>query len=227
MFIKKTSRRFGLAKGNSDTYLEARRYYNSLPNSKKDPKLLFTIILYGFQQQIRFNSNHEFNNPSGNRWFNDKVLEKMISFSRRIKECSCEFSSCNFEELLSIVTDKSFVYLDPPYRFTCGSYNDGKRGFEGWTQEHETLLFSFLDSLDSMNVPFLLSYVLEHGGHTNENLKEWLDKRDNYQVIDVSRNQGRYANRKEVLILNYGQTAFCNKEQISEEKRAVFEYTHA
>ncbi len=41
--------------------------------------------MYGFQQQLRFNSKLEFNNPVGMRWFNDKVLEKLISFSRHIK----------------------------------------------------------------------------------------------------------------------------------------------
>jgi len=35
--------------------------------------LLYAIILYGFEQQIRFNGSHEFNNPTGMRWFNNEL----------------------------------------------------------------------------------------------------------------------------------------------------------
>ena len=131
LYIRKITNRFGLEKANSDAYIAARNYYNSLPEDKRDPRLLFTIILYGFQQQIRFNSNHEFNNPVGMRWFNDKVLEKMISFSRAIKERNIVFICENYTELENSLNEESFVYMDPPYMLTTGSYNDGKRGFKG------------------------------------------------------------------------------------------------
>ena len=101
MYINKIIKKFKLEKSNSESYLKARQYYNSLPPEKKDPRLLYTIILYGYQQQMRFNGNHSFNNPVGMRWFNDKVLEKMISFSRILREKCCfqMFGLCrSFEE---------------------------------------------------------------------------------------------------------------------------------
>ena len=173
LYIRKLTKKYGLGIGNGEAYREARAVFNALPIEKRDPRFLFTLILYGFQQQIRFNGNHGFNNPAGNRWFNDKVLEKMISFSRRIKECECIFYSRDFKELDTIIDSETFVYLDPPYRLTCGAYNDGKRGFEGWTIEHEADLFDFLDGLDSRDVPFMFSYVLENGGLTNGQIHDW------------------------------------------------------
>lgn len=77
--MKKTIQRFELKHGDKDSYLKVRDYYNSCPENKRDPRLLLIVILYSFQQQIRFNGNHEFNNPVGMRWFNDKIMEKLIS----------------------------------------------------------------------------------------------------------------------------------------------------
>ena len=85
MYVKKFIEKHNLEKGNKETYIAARAYYNNLPDNKKDIRMLFTIILYSFQQQIRFNSNFEYNNPVGVRWFNDCILSKLISFSRMIK----------------------------------------------------------------------------------------------------------------------------------------------
>lgn len=204
LYIKRIIKKFGLEKANGPAYLEARSYYNSLPAEKRDPRLLFTIILYGFQQQIRFNSQHDFNNPVGMRWFNDKILEKMISFSRQIKEGNYEFSCQNYKELRSQMTPSSFVYFDPPYNLTTGSYNDGKRGFDGWNKDLEAELFSFADDLNQSGVSFMLSYVVEHKGATNQELLDWIEKRG-YRLIQLGDIIGiSGSRRKEVLIVNYG-----------------------
>lgn len=204
LYIKRIIKKFGLEKANGPAYLEARSYYNSLPAEKRDPRLLFTIILYGFQQQIRFNSQHDFNNPVGMRWFNDKILEKMISFSRQIKEGNYEFSCQNYNELRNQMTPSTFVYFDPPYNLTTGSYNDGKRGFNGWNKELEAELFSFADDLNQSGVPFMLSYVVEHKGAINQELLDWINKRG-YSLIQLGDIIGiSGSRRKEVLIINYG-----------------------
>lgn len=201
--IHKYIKKFGLEKANGEAYIKARAYYNQLPKEKKDPRLLYTIILYGYQQQIRFNSNHEFNNPVGMRWFNDCVLEKMISFSRRIKERDYIFKSCNYLDLFNEIDTDTFLYLDPPYQLTTGSYNDGKRGFYGWSQTCEQNMFSFLESLSKKGVKFMLSYVVEHKGKENIHLKDWI-KKNNFNLISLGDILGiSGSRRKEVLILNY------------------------
>lgn len=128
--------------------------------------MLFALILYSFQQQIRFNSSFEYNNPVGVRWFNDCILSKLISFSRKIKECDVTFLSLDYTKLTEAINfaDDCFIYLDPPYKLTTGSYNDGKRGFKGWDDELEFEMFDFIDNLTAQNIPCMLSYVLEHKG---------------------------------------------------------------
>lgn len=197
------TRKFGLEKANSESYLKARQYYNSLPLEERDPRLLYTIILYGYQQQIRFNGGHNFNNPVGMRWFNDKVLEKMISFSRVLKERNFTFKCCDFTDLSNEINQDSFVYMDPPYKLTTGSYNDGKRGFEGWTADHGKKLFEFADKLHSNGIRFMISYVLEHGGKRNDQLETWINERG-YRLINLGEILGiSGSKRKEVLIVNY------------------------
>lgn len=203
LYIRKQIKYYGLKRGDAESYQRARNSYNSIPIQKRDPRLLFTILLYGYQQQIRFNSNHEFNNPVGMRWFNDKVLEKMVSFSRKIKECHCEFLSASFVDAEREIGAGSFVYMDPPYQLTTGSYNDGKRGFKGWNKKLETELFSFADRLTRRHIPFMLSYVAEHKGKINNQLLQWV-RMNNYHLIELGDVVGiSGSKRKEVLILNY------------------------
>ena len=203
LYIRRITKKFGVKKADVNAYNKARDYYNHLSEDKRDPRLLYTIILYGYQQQIRFNSSHEFNNPVGMRWFNDKVLQKMISFSRRIKEEPYAFLSQNYIELENRINPDVFVYMDPPYRLTTGSYNDGKRGFKGWDLVLEQELFQFADRLSQKGIKFMLSYIIEHKGNVNEIALEWIKKK-HYRVIELGDIIGiSGSRRKEVLIVNY------------------------
>jgi len=216
LYLKRVIKKFGLEAKNKDSYNKVRDYYNSFPLEKRDPKLLYAVILYGFNQQIRFNGDHGFNNPVGMRWFNDKVLEKMISFSRAIKEKNILFESKDYNELYFELYENAFAYLDPPYMLTTGAYNDGKRGFHGWTSETEKMFFDFIDKLNEESKPFMISYVLEHKEKYNFQLEEWINK-GGYNIIEVDPTLGN--NRKEILITNYSnnaKTKLYHKKQLSE-----------
>lgn len=216
-FLKRIIKKFGLEPENAESYTKVRDYYNSFPLDKRDSKLLYAVILYGFNQQIRFNGNHDFNNPVGMRWFNDKVLEKMISFSRVIKEKNVFFESRDYHDIFYEVDKSTFTYLDPPYMLTTGAYNDGKRGFHGWNSETEKKFFDFIDNLNKDGKPFMISYVLEHKGKYNFHLEEWI-KKGGYNIIEVDPSLGN--NRQEILITNYRINAsdFHYKEKFSETR---------
>jgi adenine-specific DNA-methyltransferase len=201
LYIQKMIEKFGLEAANKNAYSKARDYYNSLPIGKRDPRLLFVIIMYGFQQQIRFNSRYDFNNPVGMRWFNDCVLEKMISFSRVIKNKNVVFNCGDFYDTINNLSNRTFVYMDPPYRLTTGSYNDGKRGFDGWTINHERKMREYADALDNKGISFMISYVLAYGGQFNTEFHEWC-KEQGYNIIEVD-TVPRRRPRKEVLVTNY------------------------
>jgi len=201
LFVKRMIKKYNLQKENSESYLKIREYYNSLSKEKRDPRLLYTLILYGYNQQIRFNGNHDFNNPSGMRWFNDKVLEKFVSFSREIKEKKIIFKSIDYKHALEHINKDSFVYMDPPYLLTNGSYNDGKRGFHGWDKTTQKDLLSFADELNECGIKFMISYVVEHNGNTNDSFIEWVESKS-YKLIKLDKIPG--VKRDEILVINYG-----------------------
>ena len=219
LYVNRIIKKYKLEKENNQNYQTARAFYNSLPKSKRDPRLLYAIIMYGFNQQIRFNKDFDFNNPVGQRWFNDKVLAKLISFSRAVKSKNVSFRRVDYASLANEIGEDDFVYMDPPYRLTTGAYNDGKRGFKGWGLEEECRLFKFADMLTEKSIKFMISYVLEHKGKENLELKKWINSA-NYSVIECHDIIG--VTRKEVLIVNYDtgcSSTLHNKEQLP--KRGV------
>ena len=202
-YINKLIKQYNLAVGEREPYNNLREKFNSIPKEKRDPRMLYTLILYGFQQQIRFNGSHDFNNPIGSRYFNEQLLSKFLSFSRVIKERNVEFENMSFENFVQKYNSNDvFFYLDPPYLYTTGAYNDGKRGYQGWTKEHENNLISVIDDINDSHRLFMLSYVVKHSGIENRNILEWV-ARKGYKLIEVDKAQGRYNDRNEVLIVNY------------------------
>ncbi len=182
------------AKGNFDYY-----YYI----------MLYVIIVYAFNNQIRFNSNGEFNLPVGKRDFNKKMEQKLVEFIDRIKAQNCIFTCCDFRDFdISTLTSQDFVYVDPPYLITCATYNE--QG--GWDETAEKDLLTFLDELHSKHIRFALSNVLRSKGKENKLLIEWLEKNtDKYMIIPLnySYSNSNYQTKdkisisEEVLIINY------------------------
>ena len=105
--------------------------------------------------------------------------------------------------------ENDFVYCDPPYLISTGTYNDGKRGFTGWNRDSEIMLLNILDNLNKRKIKFALSNFLIHNGQINNILKEWISY-NNYNIkkIDSNYNNSCY-NKKllsqtiEILVTNY------------------------
>ena len=199
-YISSTIIKLGLKNGDKESYMKLRDKYNITPIDKRDCRDLFLLIMFGFQQQIRFNNKLDYNNPVGQAGFNDKILDKLISFSRITKEKKVFYYSEDYVRFLDCINKDDFVYLDPPYLITLGSYNDGKRGFNGWNEKEELRLLRFLDCLNEKHIKFMLSNVLTHKDKTNIILKEWIEK-NNYKIIKYD-GKAR-GNRAEIIVLNY------------------------
>ncbi len=194
---------------NEQGYLALRNHYNATPIGERNPIELYVLVCYSFNYQFRFNNNHDFNNPFGrNRSnFNPTMRQNLITFHSKLH--NIEFSSCNFHDLdLGFLGEGDFLYADPPYRITTASYNDGRRGFEGWGIEDDLALFELLDRLDEQGAKFALSNVIEHKGNRNNELMRW-KRRYHTHRINYNYNNSNYhaqnteAVTKEVLITNY------------------------
>ena len=195
-FIDKTIEENLLTKHGKENYLKFRLKFNNDYRKKNGwEKYLFVLILYGFQQQLRFNSNYEFNNPVGESGYSENIKEKIVSFSRRIKEINVFFESKDYEELLSEIDENTCLYVDPPYLITLGSYNDGKRGFKGWNNAEEVRLLTFLEKAKSKGCDIYLSNVLDYKNKSNDLLKSWIRKNNaKFDIIN-------FRNREEALII--------------------------
>lgn len=166
---------YELSKDNREGYLKLRECYNNsfdLEFLLTDPLMLYTLICYSFNNQIRFNSKHEYNMPFGkNRSsFNPALREKFVAFVNRLQEIDIQFFSKDFRKLkIGGLRGSDFVYCDPPYLITVASYNENG----GWGEQAERELLSKLDEIDKAGVRFGLSNVLESRGKENTILKEW------------------------------------------------------
>lgn len=201
---------YKLSKINEDGYKMFRSNYNE----NKNPLDLFVLIAYSFNHQIRYNKNHDFNNPFGrNRSsFNPNMKYNLEKFIHKLQSRETLFTTKNFDEIdYSFLTKHDFVYCDPPYLITTGTYNDGKRGFTGWGSEQEIILYKILESLDQRGIRFALSNVIKHKGFENSILLNWLNKNSfNVSYLDIDYSNSNYQlkdkmNSKsvEVLITNY------------------------
>lgn len=192
-------------------YLKLRCEYNA----KKDPFLLFILICYSFNHQIRFNNSHEFNVPFGKERskFNECIEKNLSLFIRKMKTKSILFSKLSFEKFdTGALTASDFVYCDPPYLISTAAYNDGKRGFTGWGEKEEHTLFKFLDSLNARQIRFALSNILTHKGIENSLLKKWLNANPAYSVFPIRKDYSNASyhllsrdksQTQEILVTNY------------------------
>jgi len=223
-YIKQQIQKFDLSLTNKDGYLRLRESYNS----NRNPLDLFVLTAYSFNHQIRFNNQHEFNNPFGfeRSCFNEVMERNLLFFLAKLHSSDITFTNQDFTEFnISNLAENDFVYCDPPYLITDGTYNDGKRGFTGWSETQEEKLLQLLDDLDRQGVSFALSNVLRHKGKQNDLLLNWLTIR-NYSVFPLrmtysnSNYQTKDRNRKasdEVLITNYEPTGLNLKIFETEE----------
>ena len=199
----------GLGNFNKAGYVKLRKYYaNADCDDLQRSLLLYTLIVYAFNNQIRFNRKGEFNLPVGKRDFNSKMKRKVRDFSEALKSRNVFLRCKDFRELdVAAVGKKDIVYADPPYLVTCATYNESG----GWTEKDERDLLSLLDRIDKNGGRFALSNVTESNGNRNTILLDWLDRNTNrYRCIPV---KSDYSNSnyhrknageaKEVLIINY------------------------
>lgn len=219
-YIEKRINQFDLSQTNKEGYLKLRETYNK----EKNPLDLFVLVAYSFNHQVRFNSSHEYNNPFGKdrSCFNNHMKNNLLNFLNELLVKNIEFSSSNFDEFdFSSLKQRDFVYCDPPYLITTGTYNDGRRGFTGWNEIQEKKLLQILDNINSRSISFALSNVIEHKGKENQILKNWIEKNNYYvsRIINDYSNSNYHATKScenttiEVLITNYNPSV-VQKEHV-------------
>lgn len=199
--------KYQLSKENQKGFLELRKRYNLFYQSDKQdaPLMLYILICFAFNNQIRFNSKGEYNMPFGkNRSsFNPTLRDKFCVFVEKLHENGIEFDSSDFRKLqLPDLSTNDLVYCDPPYFNSTATYNENG----SWQEKDEKDLLNILDKVNDRGIKFALSNNLT----TNPTLKEWTEKH-NYTIHYLNCNYSNCNYQKkdrikrdvEVLITNY------------------------
>lgn len=197
----------GLGTYNKSRYIKLRSDYNNMLNESEEKDfMLLCLIIFGFNNQIRFNSSGDFNMPVGKRDLNSSMRTNIKKFCEKIKKLSIIFMSKDFTKINPKSFDKPFFYCDPPYFLGTATYNEN----DGWNETKEIELLTYLKKLNELNIPFALSNAIEHKGIMHDMLKKWVD--ENY--LNIYYIKANYSNSnyhlknkklatKEVLITNF------------------------
>jgi DNA adenine methylase len=142
-------------------YRTEKDYYGfrKIWSSIKDPIESSALFIYFnklcYNGLYRENKNREFNVPWGKRP-NAQLYNKrnILSTSKSLQDC--DLIVCDFEKILSRVTENSLVYLDPPYHFPESN------GFTGYTaggfdEKEQERLSEIIHNLTSLGVKVILS----------------------------------------------------------------------
>ena len=194
----------GLGKYNKSGYNNLKQDYNRTKSSL----LFLLLIIFGFNNQIRFNRKGDFNLPVGKRDFNASLRKKLRLFIERLLEINISFLCKDFRELdiKDLAKKKAFLYLDPPYILGNASYNENG----GWLEKDEIDLLNFLKTCNDNGIKFALSNVIEHKGEVHKLLLDWcLENSFSIHSLNYNYNNSNYQKKennqetKEVLITNY------------------------
>lgn len=167
----------GLSSYNKVGFLCLKNAYNA----DKDALKLFVLIIYAFNNQIRFNSKGKFNLPMSNVDFNANVFNALNGYFSSCKNKEMKLFNADYVEFLSKFEFKKddFIYFDPPYLISDSKYN------KLWSDDKEREFYAFLYELNAKGVRFGLTNLLTHKGRHNALLENFARK---YHCKDIVSN---------------------------------------
>ena len=208
----------GLKEFNSKGFYDLRKDYNALDDKTTDYayKMLYLLMLYGFNNDIRFSKEGNYNLPIGKTDLNAINVKKLKDFMIKLQSIDAEFicSDFNSPQVQQILQIADFVYLDPPYLITTAVYNETNK----WNENKEYELLELIEKLCNDEKRFILSNVLTKNikgvVKRNEPLYYWTKKimADRLKIVDIDyhyrsasyNKKHRDALEREVIIMPKG-----------------------
>lgn len=200
----------GLKEYNKEGFYQLRNDYNSLidKDSEVANQMLYLLMVYAFNNDIRFSKCGHFNLPVGKTDLNKQNLIKLKEYIDRVQQIKSEFICCDFrsERVNKLIDIADFVYMDPPYLITDAVYNESGN----WGVQQENQLLEKLTQMLHSNKKFILSNVLCKVNYVNEPLMHWIQEHfKDIKVIDIDyhykgasyNKKNRNANEREIIII--------------------------
>lgn len=210
--IEEIIKKFNLPREKKKYDVQYNKLRDDFNRTKEIPKLL-VLILFGFNQQIRFNNKEEFNIPVGKFWWNEYHKSKIINFINNTKDKKIAIKSQDFkifidETLPLLEKEKTIFYFDPPYLLSNATYNNV------WNEEKEKELIACLEYLTNQGYYWFLSNVIESKNKVNIYLSNFIEKnKDKIKIINIDnidyknsnyqRKNDKNKKDKEILVSNF------------------------
>lgn len=202
----------GLKEYNKIGFYKLRDDYNVLDDKDTDEAnlLLYLLLVYGFNNDLRFNSDGDYNLPCGKTDLNKNNIQKIEEFIKKAHEKDFEFICGDFrsKNIQRILFESDFIYFDPPYLITDAVYNES----DGWNSKKEVELLKLISKLEDINKPFVLSNVLEkqNGKLINEPLHKFINSNSKIRVVDINyhyrsasyNKKQRDSNEREIILVS-------------------------
>lgn len=193
--IEDTVLKHNLKARNKEAYINFRNYYN---NVEKTPLNLYVLSLYSFSNYIRFSKTEKMNMPVGKQEYNKTIVERIHNFKPYAKEV--ELYNLNYKdiELDNLNSEDTLFYFDPPYIVTTAVYNEKGNHTDGWSEQDEKDLLSYIENLDKKGYKFILSNIIKQDDKENNLLVDFIN-RNNYDLINIR----KFRKREEIIVKNF------------------------
>lgn len=117
----------GLKELNKKGFYSLREDYNKLKSktTNKANLMFYVLMIYAFNNDVRFNSSGQFNMPVGKTDMNNSNILKLKSFINSTQKSKIIFICSDFrsEKVIKILNSADLIYIDPPYFGTNAVYN--------------------------------------------------------------------------------------------------------
>ncbi|MDR2594378.1 MAG: Dam family site-specific DNA-(adenine-N6)-methyltransferase [Fibromonadaceae bacterium] len=197
--LKQKYKKTYFAHFNKESFGNLKNHYNN--STKRNFAELYVLLIYSFNRMLRFNSKGDYNVPVGNVDFNGNVYDALINYFRVNETKKTVKLNKDFEIFFNELdySKNDFIYLDPPYLITFSEYN------KLWNEQTEKKLLQKLDSLNSKNVKFAISNVIDYKGKKNLIFSKWSKKYNTYNIKSnyISFRDNSIKKFTEILVTNY------------------------
>ena len=207
-------------------YYKKRQEYNSLKinieeNNIEKASLFIFLNKTCFNGLYRVNKKGEFNVPMG-AYKNPKICDKenLKNVSKALKNVKIIYA--DYRESESFIDEKTFVYIDPPYRplntsssFTSYTEND-------FSDKEQIELAEYIDLLNKKKAKIVMSNSDPKNNNIDDNFFDKLYKNYNINRVKATRMLNSNASLRgainELLITNYERIEWENRNMRNFEK---------
>ena len=207
-------------------YYEKRQKYNKLKinieeNNIEKASLFIFLNKTCFNGLYRVNKKGEFNVPMG-AYKNPKICDKenLKNVSMALKNVKIIYT--DYRESESFIDEKTFVYIDPPYRplntsssFTSYTEND-------FSDKEQIELAEYIDLLNKKKAKIVISNSDPKNNNIDDNFFDELYKNYNINRVKATRMLNSNASLRgainELLITNYERIEWENRNMRNFEK---------